>query len=1527
VSISVSDDDLLTYRLTLVDAGTGGEIRTLRVGSAPVQGATGVLDATQLVNGYYQLRLSMVDAAGHSSVSEIPVKIDGGAKIGIVQLSMVDVTMPAPGFDLQVVRSYDSRRAGTSSDFGHGWQLDMRGPTVRNNRTVGKHFALWSDSRAFAFPCQEQGHVRSHFTEVRISDTEFYVFSPVIYNASAVSGTCFGEVFFAQVDGSAIGAELTVLNNANVYPSRQITARADAPPEMDLLDTFTGEVWDPDHFQLATPDGRVLDLTVQGGLQWVSDANDNTLLLSANALSHSSGRSLGLIRDSKGRITSVRTAEGDSITYAYDGAGNLRTHASAAGYRTRYEYAADPAHHLTKIIDPEGVEQALFAYDANDRLRQSCGAENHCVELQHDLANRTEWFIDGEEELRHTYDARGNVLTETNALNETWSYTYDARDRMLTSQSPLSEMTTNAYDRNGNLLSTVEPHEANEPTQDFTTSHTYGALERRTSTTLPSGAVLHWEYDTRGNELFSRDGDNNVIRARTYDSQGRVVTESNRFGTWRHTYLYGNEDWPLPVTTTDPLGRVTTYYRTSKHLQDQTEGGVHLGFTYDRHDRPTLIDYGNGLSVRFEYTGSSREWSAIEGPTFGRVERLFWADGKLSRVTEPNGDVREFYYDANRRLRREIDALGNPTDYLRDRAGRVTEIHETATGATTRFSHDAAGRVLTRADAEEHTTRMTYRVGGRLATLTDARNHTRSFSETPTQRTVVDALSRSTVRQLSGYGLTTGTSLPGGTSTALTYLGQTRGDESQRFPLSVRDEGNRSRTYGYDAHGGMTSATDLGGANGWQYSYALSKSAQITWDAESGSVGLAPVDARASAYEFSPSDNKGSRDASAGTNDNHFTSELRTVRTPLGDVTRFDRDSAGRPSAVTLPWGAQKTYAYADNDANPEVVTLPQGTTLSYLYDAAKRETSRTSSNGESRSFVYGKNDRVASMTDATGTTTYEYDAAGRFAGIVYPHGGSVRYLRDALGRTVQQSVRATASASPLVTSYDYDEVGNLREVRDPQGGVTSFVYDAENRLTSRTLPNAVVTTYTYDARDRPLSVVHRNAANLVLASRTYVRAPGGEPTRITKEDGSYVEVGYDGALRITSERYFTSAGVLEEELGYTYDADGNRLTKTVDGVTSTYAYASGARLTGITTAGVSEGRTTDNGGRETALALLSHQLALTYDSDDHVTRVLEGASTTDFAFDATGRRVSVTSGGQTKRFLQAPNAGDGYESPQAVTDASGALIASYVFAGETPLAKSTASGTQYYLTDALGSVIATSSGTGTLLAALDYDAFGNERTSGALASDTHGDFRLHGMWKDPSGLYFVRARAYDAETGRFTSRDPARGWPEKAETYLAWVFAGNAPTTFRDPSGWYTISQSSAVMAGISVLGTRASASLAAFSNTAARFVQTHGVRSYQSLKTAVSALKSSGVIDKAEKLEVHHLIEKRFASLFQVKAGDMLAIVLRREEHAALTQAWRQAIPYGQRAATITREEVIETAQRIYANYPELLKALSIM
>ena len=100
------------------------------------------------------------------------------------------------------------------------------------------------------------------------------------------------------------------------------------------------------------------------------------------------------------------------------------------------------------------------------------------------------------------------------------------------------------------------------------------------------------------------------------------------------------------------------------------------------------------------------------------------------------------------------------------------------------------------------------------------------------------------------------------------------------------------------------------------------------------------------------------------------------------------------------------------------------------------------------------------------------------------------------------------------------------------------------------------------------------------------------------------------------------------------------------------------------------------------------------------------------------------------------------------------------------------------------------------------------------------------------------------------------------------------------------------------------------------------YGIGTYNSLKSKVG---------KGSSLQVHHLIEQRFADLFNVKKGDMLSIVLTKEEHQAFTNAWRKAIPYDNSVSDLTtgtamRNDVLNAAKRIYSKYPEILKALGL-
>ena len=60
---------------------------------------------------------------------------------------------------------------------------------------------------------------------------------------------------------------------------------------------------------------------------------------------------------------------------------------------------------------------------------------------------------------------------------------------------------------------------------------------------------------------------------------------------------------------------------------------------------------------------------------------------------------------------------------------------------------------------------------------------------------------------------------------------------------------------------------------------------------------------------------------------------------------------------------------------------------------------------------------------------------------------------------------------------------------------------------------------------------MHKRSDQTVIASSTYLRSATGEPTRITREDGSYVLLDYDSALRIHREAYRAADGSVIENI------------------------------------------------------------------------------------------------------------------------------------------------------------------------------------------------------------------------------------------------------------------------------------------------------------------------------------------------------------------------------------------------------------
>ena len=102
-----------------------------------------------------------------------------------------------------------------------------------------------------------------------------------------------------------------------------------------------------------------------------------------------------------------------------------------------------------------------------------------------------------------------------------------------------------------------------------------------------------------------------------------------------------------------------------------------------------------------------------------------------------------------------------------------------------------------------------------------------------------------------------------------------------------------------------------------------------------------------------------------------------------------------------------------------------------------------------------------------------------------------------------------------------------------------------------------------------------------------------------------------------------------------------------------------------------------------------------------------------------------------------------------------------------------------YYHNDHLGSPVAMSDQSGTVVWRADYQPFGETATTGSIAN-THGYI---GKEIDPeTGLYYVGARYYDSNTGRFLSIDPILSTSSQGSN--RYTYALNNPYRYSDPSG-----------------------------------------------------------------------------------------------------------------------------------------------
>jgi RHS repeat-associated protein len=233
---------------------------------------------------------------------------------------------------------------------------------------------------------------------------------------------------------------------------------------------------------------------------------------------------------------------------------------------------------------------------------------------------------------------------------------------------------------------------------------------------------------------------------------------------------------------------------------------------------------------------------------------------------------------------------------------------------------------------------------------------------------------------------------------------------------------------------------------------------------------------------------------------------------------------------------------------------------------------------------------------------------------------------------------------------------------------------------------------------------------------------------------------GYDALHRLTSVNYGDG-----QTQGYTFDAMGNRLTKT-DSVAGndTYSYNAANMLlsrNGGAYTNDANGNTLTGGGRTN-----------TWDGQNRLTQCVFGGTTTTHTYGADGLRRRTVQGAVTTDFVLM---GDSVVRELR----AGATHATYLHGPRGPEYRRDAAGNaRWYLYDGLGSVLGEVDAAGNVTASRKLDVYGAVRATTGTATSSHG---FVGGLGHPSeaetGLVYMRARYYDPVLGRFASEDPIR--------------------------------------------------------------------------------------------------------------------------------------------------------------------------
>ena len=315
------------------------------------------------------------------------------------------------------------------------------------------------------------------------------------------------------------------------------------------------------------------------------------------------GSSLVYAHDNLGRITSFTDQAGRTSTYTYDLDGNRlnATYPTGVSANVAYDYSSRPQ----TLKDGAGNTLATFSFDSLGRPTGLALGNGTTVTPSFDLINRV-----------------SSLTNSLASVSRNYSYTYDDASRISTMTEPRGTVSISSYSDRNEVKGITEPTGSPFADQSFT----YDAAFNRSTWTVGSATPTSYtvnnmeQYDTVGGSTLTYNGDGGLTgfpgNIYVYDNLDRLTEVDYTSGKTLFSY--------------DPFGRRV------KKVDLNTSGTVLATYQY----------HYDGSAVAVEYRPSTT-WTYYGGilRTDGTNNQYYYRDaqGSISAVADNSGNILEEY--------------------------------------------------------------------------------------------------------------------------------------------------------------------------------------------------------------------------------------------------------------------------------------------------------------------------------------------------------------------------------------------------------------------------------------------------------------------------------------------------------------------------------------------------------------------------------------------------------------------------------------------------------------------------------------------------------------------------------------------------------------------------------------------------------------------------------------------------------------------------------------------------------------------